>query len=69
LSRSEEEAINYVLKVKVEEVCLILFEGEIEKESITLKGSLAFKDFGFKEGELGGPFFKRVPKFIMGEEV
>jgi hypothetical protein len=55
--------------VKVEEVCLILFEGEIEEESITLKGSLAFKDFGFEEGEFGGPFFKRVPKFIMGEEV
>jgi hypothetical protein len=69
LSRSEEKAINYVLKVKVEEVCLILFEGEIEEESITLKGSLAFKDFGFEEGEFGGPFFKRVPKFIMGEEV
>ena len=69
MSRSEEKAINYVFKVKVEEVCLILFEGEIEKESITLKGSLAFKDFGFEEGEFGGPFFKRVPKFIMGEEV
>jgi len=49
LSRSEEKAIDYVLKVKVEEVCLILFEGEIEEESITLKGSLAFKDFGFEE--------------------
>ena len=69
MSRSEEKAINYVLKVKVEEVCLIFFEGEIEEESITLKGSLAFKDFGFEEGEFGGPFFKRVPKFIMGEEV
>jgi hypothetical protein len=69
LSRSEEKAINYILKVKVEEVCLIIFEGEIEEESITLKGSLAFKDFGFEEGEFGGPFFKRVPKFIMGEEV
>ena len=67
--RSEEEAINYVLEVKVEQVCLILFAGEMEEESITLKGNLAFKDFGVEEGEFGGPFFKRVPEFIMGEEV
>ena len=67
--RSEEEAINYVLEVKVEQVCLILFAGEIEEESITLKGNLAFKDFRVEEGEFGGPFFERVPEFIMGEEV
>ena len=52
MSRSEEEAIDYVLEVKVEQVCLILFAGELEKESITLKGNLAFKDFGVEEGEL-----------------
>ena len=67
--RSEEEAINYVLEVKVEQVCLILFAGEIEEESITLKGNLAFKDFRVEEGEFGGPFFERVPEFIMSEEV
>ena len=69
MSRSKEEAIKFILKVEVVQVCLVFFEREVEEEGITFKGNLAFKDFCVEEGELRGPFFVRVPGFIVGEEV
>ncbi len=69
VSRSEEEAIKFIIKEEVMEVGFVSLIREVEEERFTLKGNLAFKDFRIKERDFGGPFLIRMPELGMCKEV
>ena len=69
VSRSEEEAIKFIIKEEVMEVRFVSLTREMEEERFTVKGNLAFKDFRIKEREFGGPFLIRMPELGMCKEM